>query len=109
MMKTNKLALVLTLTAGMFGSYAVAAPQTFTGRLTDNMCTKKHMMPGKSDAECVRECVKDGGHYVLVSGSKTLNLTGDQKRLNDLAGQNVKVTGELKGDTIAVSTISPAK
>ncbi len=109
MMKLNKPALVLTLTAGMLGGYAVAASQTFTGRLTDSMCTKGHMMPGKSDADCVRECVKDGGHYVLVSGSKVLNLTGDQKRLNDLAGQQVKVTGELKGDTIAISTISAAK
>lgn len=108
-MKTNTIALVIILAANMMGTYAMAAPQTFTGKLTDNMCTKKHMIPGKTDAECARECVKDGGHYVIVSGSKVMNLTGDQKRLNDLAGQRVKVVGELKGKTIAVSSISAAE
>jgi len=108
-MKTRKLALAVTLVAGMLGSYAAAAPQTFTGKLTDNMCTKQHMMPGKSDADCTRECVKDGGHYVLVSGNKVLKLSGDQKRFSDLAGQRISVSGELKGDTIAVTSITSAK
>jgi hypothetical protein len=53
--------------------------------------------------------VKDGGHYVIVSGNKTLNLTGDQRRLSKLAGQRIRVTGELKGDTLAISSISAAK
>lgn len=108
-MKNNRIALALTLAAGMAGTYALAVPQTFTGTLTDNMCTTKHMIPGKSAAECTRECVKDGGHYVVVSGSRVLNVTGDQKRFYDLAGQRVRISGELKGDTIAVSSISAAK
>jgi len=108
-MKTNKIALVMTLTAGLLGSYAVAIPHTFTGNLTDSMCTKKHMMPGHTDAECTRECVKSGAHYVLVSGTKVLTVTGDQKRFNGLAGQNVNISGELKGDTIAVESITLAK
>jgi len=109
MKTTNKIAVVLTLTAGMLGSYAMAAPQAFTGRLTDSMCTKKHMMPGKTDAECTRECVKAGAHYVIVSGSKMYAITGDQKQFNELAGQKVKITGELEGDSIAVSSISAAR
>ncbi len=106
-MKKN-IALVITLAAGMLGTYAMAAPQTFTGKLTDNMCPTKHMMPGKSEADCVRECVNDGGYYVLVSGTKTVKVAGDQRRFSDLAGRRVRVSGELKGDTLTVSSIAAA-
>src|ERR1035441_5658886 len=34
-----------------------AAPQTIDGVVTDSMCGKKHMMPGKTDAQCVQECI----------------------------------------------------
>jgi hypothetical protein len=108
-MKIDKIALTLALAAGTFGSYALAAPQTVTGNLTDSMCTTKHMMPGKTNAECARECVKAGAHYVIVSGSKIYNVSGDQKQFYQLAGQKVRVSGDVKGNTIAVSSIWAAK
>jgi len=46
----------------LVSSFAFGAGQTLTGTLGDDMCGKKHMMPGKSDAECTRECVKAGSH-----------------------------------------------
>ncbi len=90
---------------------ALAAPQTFTGTITDTMCGKKHMSPGKSAADCTRDCMKLKGDwtYGLVVGSSVYHLTGDNKQFATLAGQQVKVAGDLTGTTIAVQTITPAK
>jgi hypothetical protein len=68
------------------------------------------MMPGKSDKECTLECVKAGSKYVLadLASGKVYQLS-DQKKPEELAGQKVKVTGTLKGDTIGVTAIEPAK
>jgi hypothetical protein len=61
---------------------ALAAPQTFTGTITDTMCGKKHMSPGKSDADCTRDCMKLKGDwtYGLVVGNSLYRLTGDNKQ-----------------------------
>jgi hypothetical protein len=68
------------------------------------------MMPGKSDKECTLECVKAGSKYVLadVDHGKVYQLN-DQKKPEEFAGQRVRVTGTLKGDTITVTAIEPAK
>ncbi len=92
------------------GLALMAAPQTFTGVVTDSMCGKKHtMMPGKPDSECVRACVKAGSKYALVVGDKVYTMSGDAKSFDALAGQKAKVTGELKGDTIAVTSIAASE
>lgn len=88
---------------------ATAAPQSFSGVLTDDMCGAKHMMPGKSDAECTRECVKAGSRYALAVGDKVYKLSGDAKQFDALAGQKVTLKGEAQGNTIAVTSISAAK
>src|ERR1039458_5080964 len=90
---------------------ALAAPQTFTGAITDTMCGKKHMSLGKSDADCTRDCMKSKGNwtYGLVVGNNVYGLTGDNKRFATFAGQRVTVAGEVTGTTIAVQTITPAK
>ena len=90
---------------------ALAAPQTFTGTITDTMCGKKHMSPSKSDADCTRDCMKLKGDwtYGLVVGKSLYRLTGDNKQFAAFAGQQVTVAGDLTGTTIAVQTITPAK
>lgn len=85
-----------------------AAPQTVQGLISDSMCGHKHMMPGKSDAECVRECVKAGSSYVLVAGEKVYTLAGDKAQLASFAGQRVSVRGELAGSQLHVASIKPA-
>lgn len=106
-MKTRLIApLAIVLTAALA---AFAAPTTLTGVLTDDMCTKKHMMPGKPDADCVRACIKHGAKFAIVSGGKVYTLQGKQEQLNELAGKKVTVTGELKGTTFAVSSVQAAQ
>ena len=92
-----------------FAGAAQAGTKTFVGNISDSMCGLKHMMPGKSDKECTLECVKAGSKYVLAdpADGKVYQLS-DQKKPEAFAGQKVKVTGTLKGDTITVTAIKPA-
>jgi hypothetical protein len=97
----------LTVFAGTFAS---ASPQTLVGVITDDMCGRKHaMMPGKPDADCIRECVKAGSHYALLAGDKLYVLKGDAKQFEKLAGKKVQVSGNMTGTTVAVSSMTPAR
>jgi hypothetical protein len=98
------LSLILMFARSVFGSQA-----TVTGILTDNMCTKKHMVPGKPNADCVRECIKHGAKYVVLSKGQAFELQGKQGLFNDLAGKKVAVTGELKGNVLIVSNAETAQ
>ena len=93
-----------------FAGAPKAATRTFVGNISDAMCGLKHMMPGKNDKDCTLECVKAGSKYVLadVANGKVYQLN-DQKKPEEFAGQKVKVTGTLKGDTISVTAIEPAQ
>jgi hypothetical protein len=109
-MNLRKLFFGLTFQAmllALVASFAVAAPQTLTGVVTDDMCGKKHtMMPGKPDSECVRACVKAGSKYALLVGDKVYILKGDAKQLDSFAGKRVKVAGEVSGTTITFASIT---
>src|SRR4051812_43786537 len=87
---------------------AASATKTFTGSVSDAMCGKSHMMPGKSAAECAKECAKDGD-YALVVGDKVYTLKGHKEDLDKLAGANATVTGTVKGTTIDVASVTAAK
>jgi len=81
-------------------------PQTLSGEISDAMCGAHHMMEG-GKADCTRACVSKGSKYALVVGDKVYTLEGgDKATLDKLAGQNAKVTGTVKGDTIQVKSVS---
>jgi len=87
-----------------------AGTRTFVGSIGDSMCGLKHTMGG-SDKDCTLDCVKkEGSKYVLVDAAagKVYDLS-DQKRPEAFAGQKVKVTGTLKGNSISVVAIEAAK
>ena len=110
MTKSNKLFITIVAVVLITVS-AVAMPKTLTGTVTDTMCGKKHMIAGKSAAECTRECMKSKGNwtYGLVVGDKVYGLTGDSHKFETLAGQRVNVTGEQSGNRVTVQTINPAQ
>lgn len=87
---------------------APAAAKSFTGTVSDAMCGKSHMMPGKSAADCAKECAKDGD-YALVVGDKVYTLKGHKDEVGKLAGASATVTGSVKDDTIDVTTVTAAK
>jgi hypothetical protein len=82
-----------------------AASQTIDGVVTDSMCDKKHMMPGKSDAQCVQECIKDGSSYALVVGAKVYKLAAKPQTIAPFAGKHVHIQGDLKDNTITITSI----
>jgi hypothetical protein len=111
-MKISKIAisvLGISLFVGIAAHPAWAADKTMAGTVSDAMCGAKHMMAGK-DASCAHECVKGGSKYTLVVGDKVYTLETTDKtaldKLSELAGSSAKVTGEIKGDTIAVKTVA---
>jgi hypothetical protein len=108
-MRFNSLSFVasgLLLTA----SLAVAqATQTLTGTVSDAMCGKKHMMAGKSAAECTRECVKEGSDYALVVGDKVYTLKGDKTAIDKFAGAKAVVKGKTNGSVLTVESIKASE
>jgi hypothetical protein len=95
---------------------ALAAPpyKTFTGTITDSMCSDadhSHMQMGPTPADCTKACVTiHGASYVLYDGKNAYTLS-DQKTPEKFAGQKVTVTGTLdaKTKTIQVDSITAAK
>jgi hypothetical protein len=87
-----------------------AASTTVTGIVTDTMCGKKHMLAGKSDADCTRECMKSKGTwtYGLAVGDQVYGLSGDNQKFASMAGRKVSVTGQQSGTTITVQSITAA-
>jgi len=105
MKKFAYLGLGLVMVAGL--SLAVPA-KTFVGTIGDSMCGAKHMMPG-SAKDCTLECVKGGAKFILIDPSGKVYQLTDQQKPSQFAGAKVKVTGTLKGDTIAVASIEAAQ
>lgn len=102
--------LSMVMTSGISAMcQAEAATQTMNGVISDSMCVKKHMMPGKSDAECIKECIKDGSTYVLVVGDKSYSLKSKAETIAPFAGKHVQVQGDLKQDAISVAAIHQPK
>ena len=108
MKKFTNLCLGLLLAAGLSFAWP-GVSQTFVGSIGDSMCGAKHMMPGESDKDCTLECVKGGAKFILIGAGGKIYQLSDQKKPEAFAGSKVKVTGTLKGDTITVSSIEPAK
>lgn len=111
-MKMSKLVigiLGIQILVGLSANPAWAGDTALTGKVSDAMCGAKHQMAG-NDASCTRTCVKGGSKYALVVGDKVYTLETTDKaaldKLNELAGAPAKVTGEVKGDTIAVKTVA---
>jgi len=110
MKKTQILTFVLASTCMASGIQQIhAATQSLDGVISDSMCTKKHMMPGKTDAQCIQECVKGGASYVLVVGSKVYTLAAKPQTVAPFAGKHVHIEGGIKDNAITVTSISDAQ
>ncbi len=107
--------LIVVATMVLVGaSGAFAADQTWTGTISDSMCGAKHMSGehGKkmTDRECTEACVKDGAKYVFASKGKVYQIANQNDAdLAIHAGHTVRLTGEMKGDSITVSKIEIPK
>jgi hypothetical protein len=101
--------LVLSLAATMaIGSMGLlGADSSWTGTISDSMCGASHgSTPAKA---CTTGCVKKGAKYVIVVGDKVYSIANqDQKDLAKFAGDSVKVSGTMAGDSITIAKIAKA-
>ena len=94
---------------------AAQKTETWKGAISDSNCNGKHSTEehnGKkmTAAECTSVCVKKGAKYVFVSEGKVFNLANQSsKTIASHAGQQVELTGTIKGDTITATKILAAK
>ncbi len=106
--------LLFSLLAILAALAAAQGKQTFTGTITDDMCSTgdhSRMRMGPTDAECTMACVSvHGAAYVLYDGKQTYALS-DQQTPEKFAGKKVTVTGTLdaRTKTIKVDSIAGAK
>lgn len=101
--------LSLSLLSSALTTIAIAAPQTVTGVVSDDMCMQKHMMPRHTDADCTRACTKSGSNYALVAGDRVFILRGDAKQIGNFAGKKVSVRGDVTGSNLQVDSIAAAR
>ncbi len=98
MQRGFRIALMALLACG-----ALLAEQTWTGRISANMCGTAHM-----DSQCIRNCIKAGEKYVFVTKGKVREIQNqDFGDLEKHAGHTVKLTGTLGSDgkTVTVSKV----
>ena len=97
-MKKVVLAVVLVFT--VFTLTAMAGE--WTGYISDSKCGAK----GAKDAhaDCAASCVKGGASPVFVTAGKVYKID-DASKVAEHVGHKVTITGELKGDTVAVKEV----
>lgn len=96
----KKLTAVLALTAG-FSLSAFAA--NYTGYIVDKTCSGNKAM--WTDTACVQKCVDGGAPAMFVTEDGKVYLVDDQAKVKTFFGKKVSVSGTMKGDSIAISSI----
>ena len=85
----------------------MAAPQTWTGKVSDAMCKGVHNGDAKA---CVDKCIKGGDKYVLVVDDKVYNISNQKfADLPKFAGATAVVTGDMKDDSITITKMAAPK
>ena len=111
-MTLEKMLTSVVLTAALsFVAFTTAAPQankTLTGVVSDQACGAEHKMKNMTQADCARACAKRTG-WALVVGDKVYKLQGGDADLDKYAAEKVTVKGTLTGDTMMVTSVTPAK
>jgi hypothetical protein len=86
-----------------FGLAAAGMAAEYKGFVEDTACSKKPEMKG--DAACAQKCIKGGSPAVLVTPAGKIYKIANQDKIVASAGENVTVTGKLKGDTLTIDTV----
>jgi hypothetical protein len=89
---------------------AFAGTGSWTGWISDESCGAGNANGTQESRECAARCIKNGSAAVFVADKdqKVFKLTGKVDPTQHLA-YKVKITGEMKGDSIAVAKIEKAQ
>ena len=100
--------LFLTVTLIPASQQVYAAASTIDGIVSDTKCGKKHL-PGKTDVQCIQECLKNEASYARVVGANVYTLTGKPETIAPFACKHVKVVGTVKQLMLTVISIHEMK
>jgi hypothetical protein len=90
-------------------AHAARLQQLHPSLLTANVSNKSGNLKDKPAAECLRCRVEQGTRYALVAGKNVYTLEGHEVELDKYAAQKVTAKGTLKGETLTVESVHPAK
>jgi len=96
----NRSILMFAMVAGL-SSAAMAAE--FKGYIIDEKCSTNPKMKG--DVACATKCIKGGSPAVLLTDDGKVYKIADQAKVTPMAGKQVTIMGEAKGDTISVASV----
>jgi hypothetical protein len=107
---------VLVFTASIVAAQAasaetpqtVAEQQTLAGTVKCAAQASGHYTCRRNQTllTCTLACVAQGSNFVLQTRDKTYFLAGDERQLEQFAGGNAVLTGQVIGSTFAVNTES---
>ena len=91
------------------GASLLAGPSTMTGWISDASCGAGNASSKAESRECAERCIKDGAAAVFVSEAdqKVYKISDKSKVLAHIK-HKVKVSGDVKGDTLSVTDIKTA-
>jgi hypothetical protein len=111
-MNQPRRALGLLLAAAVLLSSRASGETAFVGYITDTECGPDHAPMiakggmGAEDRACTYRCVEKGATFGFVDEDRQRFFQlDDQSAPRPYAGQKVRVTGVLRGDTILVTAI----
>lgn len=90
----------LFLVSSLFALAAFGAEMK--GVISDAKCGAAHAT--KLNEKCVSGCVKGGQAPVFVTEGKVLKIA-DASKVMDHLGHQVKISGKVEGDTVAIDKI----
>ena len=80
-----------------------ASSQSWTGWIADDQCKAKGA--SADHKECAERCFGRGAKAILVTSDEKVFLLDNQDLAKQHVGHEVKVTGQLDGDSITVESI----
>lgn len=80
-----------------------AASQSWTGWIADDQCKAKGA--SADHKACAQRCLARGAKAILVTADEKVFLLDNQDLAKQHVGHEVKVTGQLDGDSIKVESI----
>lgn len=96
---------IASLFAVSLGSIAAMA-EDLTGYISDSHCGAKHHEVSEANTKCVTGCLKGGDPVLVVGGDKVMKFDADSAaKAKEFAGQNVKISGSVDGNTVKISSI----
>ena len=91
------------------GVWLFAGSATMTGWISDASCGASNASGKAESRDCAERCIKEGAAAVFVSDAdQKVYKIADKSKVLAHVKHKVKVSGEVKGDTLNITEIKKA-